>query len=109
MAHNTKVTATIANGATTSGAIPCNGAIPVALQFGTMTGTTVTFSVSCDGGTTFATLTDTAGAAYSYTVTDDSVMPLDPAIFAGVDQFKLVSGSSEGAARDIHVILHKTT
>lgn len=108
MAHLTKATATIAASGTTSGAIPCNGAIPVALQFPTMTGTAMTFHVSLDDGATFTELVDTSGAAVSITVPDNKVVTLAPSTFAGVDQFKLVSGSSEAAAREIIVALHKT-
>jgi hypothetical protein len=98
-------TATIANSATTSGAVDCSGAsfggfiTPAAL-----TGTTMTFTVSSDESGTYVPLRDSSGAAISITVATSGGYALPPELFA-FPWFKFVSGSSEAASRSIIVTL----
>lgn len=96
-------TATIANAATTSSEIKLDGA-----AFGgvilpaTMTGTTMTFTVSDASGGTYVALTDSAGNAISQTIAASKGFALPPEAFA-FPYLKLVSGSAEGGARSILV------
>lgn len=96
------ITATIANGQTKSGAIDldfatlCGIFLPAAF-----TGTALTFEASATETGTFVPVVDGAGASVSKTVAQGQYVYLDPAIFAGLRFIKVVSGSSEGAARSL--------
>lgn len=105
-----KINATIANGAQTSGAIRippnqsglsllCGLSMPAAF-----TGTTMTFTVSTDAGTTFNALYDDTGTQISVTVAASRYIRLIPSLFAGIDHLKIVSGSAEGAARTVGLV-----
>jgi hypothetical protein len=100
------VALTIANGQTTSNALDLREKVLVGLQFATMTGTALTFTASSDG-VTYVALKDSAGAAVSFTIASDTYTVIQPAILAGVRYLKLVSGSSEGAARTITAIVRQ--
>lgn len=73
-----------------------------------MTGTTISFKWSINNST-FVDVTETDGTAVSYTVTAGDVVRVDPSgwAFAGQGWLKVVSGSAEGADRDI-VLLFRT-
>ncbi len=103
----TQVTATIANGQTTSSLISLKGYSLVGIQTpAALTGTAITFSV-CDstGATCVPLKVTTSGTALSQTVTTSSYYAIDPAATYGVAYLKLVSGSSEGGARTLTVSL----
>lgn len=94
----------ISNGGTTSAAIKTSGMSLVGIQFpATMTSTAVTFTVSSDG-TTFVPLYNSSGAL-SYTIAGGRFLAINPADFYGATYFKIVLGSSEGAARSLTAIL----
>ena len=96
--------ATIANGATESSEINLNGKTVCGLIMpSAFTGTTMTFKGARTVGGTFVTLKDTSGTDKSITVGTSRYIILDPADFAGIENLKLVSGSAEGAARDVYV------
>ena len=104
-----KTTATIANAATTSDEVDCvkNGP-PAGLQMpAAFDGTTMTFTVATTSGGTFQN-SYKDGADVSLTVAAAKFIWLDPAIFYNVKYMKLVSGSSETAARSIEVV-HRNT
>lgn len=93
-------TTTIASSGTKSGAIDtADYAICICYLPASLTGTAITFEVSHDG-TTFVPLYDASGAAVSRTVAASRAFYVPPEVMAA-KQFKLVSGSSEGAARTI--------
>ena len=91
---------TIASGQTTSPAIVNNGLSLVGIQLpAAFTGTAISFLASVDG-ITFQPIYDTvSGTALSYTVAQGHYVAINPQDFYGVVQFKIVSGSSEAAAR----------
>lgn len=88
---------------TTTPAIPLNGFSLVGITTpATFTGTALTFLVSNALAGTYVPLkTTTSGTALSYTVTTSSYYAIDPKDFAGVAFLKIVSGSTEGAARTL--------
>lgn len=66
------------------------------------TGTAVTFTGSVDG-TNFFALYNSDNTAYSITVGTSRFYCLNPADFLGMRYVRLVSGSSEAAARTISI------
>ena len=100
----TPLTATIANGATTSDAVNLYGCTAIGIGFpAAMTGATVTFKGSLDDGSTFLDIYDIDGVQVSYTFVASTGLPLDVKTFAPYDQIKVVSASSEGAERLITI------
>lgn len=97
------LTATIANGGTTSNALDIRGYTEVGFVLPTMTGTAITYQVSADG-TTFGVLYDKTGTAISVTTASSRAFPVHEAAKA-FGFLKLVSGSAEGAARTIKVVV----
>lgn len=103
--------AKIASGETASSAVGSPEMVPVAIQIGdAITGTSITFTASAldsshqsdpftDYGTLYAGSTQV-----SYTVAADRFIALNPADWAGVRSFKIVSSGAEGADRLIAVI-----
>lgn len=104
-------TATIASSGTTSGAVS-TGIIGtentqlMGLEFpAAMTGTSMTFTGSRSSGGTYVTITEVGGASnYTVTVSASKFVPVEPRVFATFPFIKLVSGSAEGAEREI--IIH---
>ena len=95
-------TITVASNATTSAEVDLGGTEIVGLQLpAAFTGTTLKFMVSTVSGGTYQTLTDGAGADVSKTVAQGKYVGIDPTLFRGIRFVKLVSGSSEGADRQI--------
>lgn len=96
-------TLTIANGATTSDACSSAGyAIFGLVMPSAFTGASVTFTVSHDG-TTYQALHDTTNTQVSLTVTASKSYDL-PTALASWPSFKIVSASSEGAARTLQIV-----
>lgn len=102
---NNAQTASIAASGTTSTAVVLDGysfgGIIMPAQF---TGTALTFTVCDTQGGTYVGLEDASGTAISLTVEAAKAYPLPPELFA-FPYAKLVSGSTEGAARSIVVCL----
>ena len=95
---------TIASSATTSDAVILGGKVLVGLVMpGTFTGTTITFTVSHDG-TTYQALYDDTNTQVSMTVAASRNYAL-PDTLAAWPYFKIVSGSSEGGARTLYVVM----
>lgn len=98
-------TATIANGQTTSDAINCLGKSIVGLIMpAAFTGTTLTIQSSFDGST-FKDAYDGFGNQITINVGTSRHIHLSCGDFLATKYIKLVSGSSEGAEREITVIL----
>ena len=100
-----RATLTIANTATVSDAFRSADCVAFGLQMpGTFTGTSISFQVSADRGTTFQALYDSTGANQVTLAVAASRSYDLPAELTAWDAFKIVSGSSEGAARSLVVI-----
>lgn len=94
---------TIPISTTTSAAISLKGMALVALKMpAALTGTAITFT-ACDtiDGTYVPLKVTTSGTALSYTVAASGYYAVDPAAFQGIPFLKIVSGSTEAAARTI--------
>lgn len=98
----TNLEATIANGQTTSGEIDLAGTTLCGLHIpAAFTGTTIKISAAAETDSTFRTVMS-AGADYSITVAAGKYVPIENlAILSGVRRIKLISGSVEGAERNI--------
>lgn len=100
------VSITIASGETVSGAFYAADAAHVAVELpATFTGTTLTFQVSTDN-TTFQVLRDFQGNVVTAIVTQGVSYDL-PEELVGWHYLKIVSGTAEGAARTLKVVLRK--
>lgn len=98
-----KVKVSIASGGTTSGMADLQNRRLLAIQMpAAFTGSALTFQGSHDGET-FATLYS-SGSDVSVAVAAGKYVAIDPAIFAGVEYLKVISGSAEGAARELQLI-----
>lgn len=92
----------IANGGTTSAAIPTQGLSLVGIFLpAALTSTTLTFTACATEGGTYEPMYSKAGTALSYTVGTSRYLTIDPSDFAGVPFFKMVLGSAEIAARTL--------
>jgi hypothetical protein len=98
---------TIANGQTISGIVDLGYGSDFILHFPTMTGTTMTFQACDTKEGTFRQLQDGSGAVSVVIASNLAVAPTgdDKDAFRGVRYIKLVSGSAEGAERNIKVLL----
>ncbi len=95
-------TITIPISTTTTGALYCNGSVLCGLLLpATFTGATISFLASMDSANFKVLKSSTSGTTLTYTVTQDTFSAIDPKDFQGVNWLKIVSASTEGAARDI--------
>lgn len=86
--------ATIAAGASLSGAVDLDGCHPVGLVMpAAWTAASITFQVSLDG-VTYNNLYDSSGSEYTITTAASRRIILPPSDFAGVNYLKLRSGTS---------------
>lgn len=100
------VTTTIPISTTTSAVIPLNGFSLVGILLpAAFTGTALTFTVSVDGTNFFPLKSTTSGSTLTYTVGQGNYYAIDPVAFYGVEFLKIVSGSSEAAARILTLAL----
>lgn len=103
-ANCVQATATIAASGTTSTAVTVDGKIIAGIDLGaTLTSTTLGIQNSVDG-TNFNTAYDSSGNAISWTVAGGRFLKFDPPLL-GYKTIKLVSGSSEAAARTLTVVM----
>jgi len=102
---------TIASGQTTSESLDLQKSADCVLGIVTpaaLTSTAITFEASFDGGTTWVPVQQVdGGGAFSLTVSTSQFIPIDPRVFAGVELLRIVGGSSEGADREIGVVLRE--
>lgn len=104
---NYELTATIANGATTSPAVDLGGYALIGLLMpAAFTGTTITFQMSPDNST-FYDVYNTSGTQGSVTVAASRAVIFAAGDFIGERFVKLISGSTEGGARVIKLIARK--
>jgi hypothetical protein len=97
----TRSIATIAASGTISSAVGLGKRRLLGIQTPpSLTGTSLSFQMSSDN-VTFVPMYTTAGSAVSITVGTSRFVPVDPNLFLGVEFLKVVSGSTEGSARDI--------
>lgn len=90
---------TIASGQTTSNAFKTVDEQLLGLDLPTMTGTTATFQRKNTAGT-WQAVRDVGGASvYSITIGTAGYVAVDPRVFVGARELRLVSGSSEGSDR----------
>lgn len=100
------VTATIANGATTSDALDLGNARGVRISMpAAFTGVTLGITQLALDGVTYQTVYDSNGVAYTITVAASREIILNAVDFLGLTNIKLVSSAAEGAARTIGVFL----
>jgi len=91
-------TATIANGASLSGAIATNGLTPRHIQApASQEGTAYTYQISLDG-VTYVNFYDGAGAEVTNTIASSLAIYLDPKIWYGVRFFKIRTGTAASAS-----------
>jgi hypothetical protein len=108
--HTSVQAATIANGASLSGAISLRGGRLSAIQMpAAWTAANLTFQTSFDGAT-FADAYDDVGNELTVSATISRVLQLDPSKWVGVQYIKVRSGTSaspvaQGAARTLQLIL----
>ena len=97
-------TVEIASGETDSEVIRAGQAVPVGIYLpAAFTGTSISFTASDSGTGTFAPVIDSTGAV-SIDVSAGDYVSLPPALLAGCHYIKIVSGSSEAAARSLEVV-----
>lgn len=108
MARASSTTVTIASSGTTSGAIDLGEwLIAGIITPSALTGTAFTFTASDTEDGTYNACHDSSGTAISVTVAASRHVLIEPQTFAGARWLKIVSGSAEGAARNITVVLHR--
>jgi len=90
---------TIANGATASAVVTTKGMQLVGCQMPpAFTGTSISFVAATTLTAAYQPMHNTSGLL-SYSVAANRYVNISPTEFAGVQFFKIVSGSTEGAAR----------
>jgi len=100
-----QLTATFASGATTATELDLGGTMIVGIQLpATFTGTALTFSAATTSGGTSQLVKDGAGNSISKTVAQGQYIAIDPTLFKGIRFVKIISGSTEAAARTATVI-----
>jgi hypothetical protein len=99
-------TITVATSTTVSAAVDLHGCALVGIQLpATFTGTALTFQAATTLTGTYQAVYGTGGSAVSYTVAQGRFIALDPATLRGIRFLKVVSGSAEGANRDIELVV----
>lgn len=89
------VATTIASGTSLTAAIATGERVPIGLQMPAgWDAAALTFQVSTDGGTTWSELYDSSGNVATWTVAAGRYIPFDVSIWAGINMFKIRSGTS---------------
>lgn len=103
------VKVSIASGGTSSGAVDARGYRLGAIELPALfTGTAITFTAARSLAGTYKVVADDAGADVSVTVAQNEIAVLkvdDSACLRALPFFKIVSGSAEGAAREVWLYL----
>ena len=108
MARASKTTVTIASSGTTSQAVDLGEWLVAGIVTpAALTGVAFTFTASASETGTYNACYDSTGTAISVTVAPSRHILIEPQTFAGAQWLKLVSGSTEAAAREITLVLHK--
>ena len=99
---NPNYVATIPTSTTTSTLITLGGFTPVGIYFpAVMTGSTVSFTASPTAGGTFVPVKDATGTLTMVATGSLTYVALDPKTFEGINFLKIVSASTEAAARTL--------
>lgn len=98
--------ATIAASGTTSGAVDLEGLQLLGfIMPASLTGTTMTLTMSTEIAGTYVTVQDGDGADLSFAITASKYIPVpNLSLTRGLKFVKVVSGSSEAAAREIVLV-----
>ena len=98
--------AVIPNGQTKSAEVNTRGLQPIGVQLpAAFTGTSISFERARASGGTFGPVQNVSGAGlYSVPCAAGQYIPLDPIVMLGINFLRVVSNSSEAAARDIEVV-----
>ena len=105
-----RVTATIANGQTTSGAIDIGEEVVVGLVTPAgLTGASLTFTASDTEGGTYSPVYDQYGTQVTITVSTSRHVTIAPETLLGCRWLKIVSGSAEAGGDDIVVITREVS
>lgn len=100
--------ATIASGASESGAIDLNGTSIVGIYTpATMTGTSLSLKAATGEAGTYVQVEDGAGNLLSKTISGAEYVPFNPADTVGVQFVKIVSSGIEGADRSLTLALRQ--
>jgi hypothetical protein len=84
----------LANTTSLSGAVAFGDKVPVGIAVpAAFDGTSLTFQVSADGGTTWSEFYDASGAAVTITISTSRYIYLDRNVWAGVNNIKVRSGT----------------
>lgn len=111
MAQNISITTdfetstTIASGETTSGAIELGGRILAGFNMPAFTGTAIGLLASDEYDGTYKTVNDDAGSPISFTIVANEITIIDPLNTYPLRFIKLVSDATEGAEREIKLML----
>lgn len=100
---------TIANGATTSNAADTGGGVLAGIYApASMTGSSVTFTASTDGGGTYVGVRDQFGSLVTVTLNAAaSYYSLRSSLPFGADFIRVVSSASEGADRALTLVFQR--
>ncbi len=106
MALPEEYVATIASGATTSGAVelPAGVSLLGLRMPSAFTGTAITLTESNSLTGTYQAVYDNTGSQLSFVVAASRTVTIDPSLTIGLRFIKLVSGSSEAADRTVKLI-----
>lgn len=109
MAKTIQVPATIAINQTTSGEVAVPDGYDLVGMFAPVcTGTALTLTAATASGGTFVAVANAANSAISHTISATAhYIGLDPLLYQGLQFLKLVSGSTELAARAFTLIFRK--
>lgn len=99
-------TVDIASGGTVSGAKNTAGTVLVGIHLpAAFTGTALTFQTATGPSATYHVMKASSGSSLSYTVGQGTYVIIDPKDFNGAQYLKVVSGTAEGAARTLTLML----
>ncbi len=109
MGKNLQVAAVIANGDTASAEVVApDGYSLVGLFAPVCTGTALTITAATATGGTFVAVANAANSGITHTISGTAhYIGLDPTLLQGLQFFKLVSGSAEGAERTFTCVFRK--
>lgn len=103
-------TATIANGASLSGAVPIGEKVITGIVMpSAWTAAALTFQVSVDDGTTWSDLYDSTGTEVNFPTAASRFVAVDPSLWLGVSHVKVRSGTAgvavnQAASRAISLV-----
>lgn len=100
--RNESTSVTITNGALTSTSAVLGGGTAVALEIPSVTAATFTIQKLGRDGSTWFTIYDDAGTAYTITATDNALVVLDPTKMVGAETIRLIGNTNE-AGGDVSI------